>query len=74
MDIVNHDSGEFLWIFVSGFIVAIILAFAIGANDVANTFGTTVGARVLTVQQACLLATFFEIAGAVLIGDNVAGM
>jgi sodium-dependent phosphate transporter len=60
-----------IWIVVVGFIVAFVLAFGIGANDVANSFGTSVGAGVLTIFQACVLATFFEIAGAVLIGYKV---
>lgn len=65
-----YDEG-LLWIVVVGFIVAFVLAFGIGANDVANSFGTSVGAGVLTIFQACVLATFFEIAGAVLIGYKV---
>ncbi|XP_011864585.1 PREDICTED: sodium-dependent phosphate transporter 1-A isoform X2 [Vollenhovia emeryi] len=60
-----------IWIVVVGFIVAFVLAFGIGANDVANSFGTSVGAGVLTIFQACALATVFEIAGAVLIGYKV---
>lgn len=60
-----------IWIVVVGFVVAFVLAFGIGANDVANSFGTSVGAGVLTIFQACILATFFEIAGAVLIGYKV---
>lgn len=64
-------SASLLWLVVVGFIIAFVLAFGIGANDVANSFGTSVGSKVLTIFQACCLATFFEIAGAVLIGYKV---
>jgi len=63
------SSPEVLWLVVVGFLTAFVLAFGIGANDVANSFGTSVGSKVLTVKQACILATVFEIAGAVLIGE-----
>jgi phosphate/sulfate permease len=66
----DFNSVEF-WLVVVGFLVAFVLAFGIGANDVANTFGTSVGAKVLTLRQACVLATIFETLGSILIGAKV---
>lgn len=60
-----------LWLLVIGFIIAFILAFSVGANDVANSFGTAVGSGVVTLRQACILATVFETVGSVLLGAKV---
>ncbi|XP_074653543.1 sodium-dependent phosphate transporter 1-like [Tubulanus polymorphus] len=62
---------DWIWMVVVGFVVAFALAFGIGANDVANTFGTIVGAKVLTLYKACAIASVFELAGAILIGSKV---
>lgn len=64
-------SPDILWLVVAGFVVSFILAFGVGANDVANSYGTSVGSGVLTFQQACILATIFETSGAILLGYKV---
>ena len=60
--------GHLIWIVVSGFIVAFILGFGIGANDVANMFGTSVGSHALSLRGALIMGTIFETTGALLLG------
>ncbi|TKS79058.1 Sodium-dependent phosphate transporter 1-A [Collichthys lucidus] len=67
----QSDMSGYLWLLVVGFIIAFVLAFSVGANDVANSFGTAVGSGVLTMRQACILATIFETVGSVLLGAKV---
>lgn len=47
------------------------MAWGVGANDVANAMGTSVGARAITIKQAILIAMVFEFAGAYLAGGEV---
>uniref|UniRef100_A0A3Q1GEF0 Phosphate transporter n=1 Tax=Acanthochromis polyacanthus TaxID=80966 RepID=A0A3Q1GEF0_9TELE len=65
------DLESYLWMVIIGFIIAFILAFSVGANDVANSFGTAVGSGVVTLKQACILASIFETLGSMLLGAKV---
>lgn len=67
----QSDMSGYLWLLVLGFVIAFVLAFSVGANDVANSFGTAVGSGVVTMRQACILATIFETLGSVLLGAKV---
>ncbi|AEE21993.1 inorganic phosphate transporter [Paraglaciecola chathamensis] len=52
-------------------LVGFLMAWGIGANDVANAMGTSVGSKALTIKQAILIAMVFEFAGAYLAGGEV---
>ena len=49
----------------------IFMAWGVGANDVANAMGTSVGAKAITIKQAIVIAMVFEFAGAYLAGGEV---
>ena len=57
-----------LWIAA---LLAFYVAWAIGANDVANAMGTSVGSGALTVGGAIIVAAIFEFTGAFLAGGHV---
>ena len=47
------------------------MAWSIGANDVANAMGTSVGSGALTVKRAVIVAAVLEFAGAFFVGTHV---
>ena len=58
-------------VFILATLFGVFMAFNIGGNDVANSFGTSVGAGTLTIRQALLVAAVFEVSGAVIAGGEV---
>lgn len=62
-----------LELFLIGFIVlaGLYMAWNIGANDVANAIGTSVGSGALTLKQACIMAAILEFSGAFFFGSHV---
>ena len=61
------------WIFiVVTAALGLYMAWNIGANDLANSFGDAVGARAISVRKAVIAAAICEFAGSVLVGSHVA--
>ena len=63
------ESGFTFLLLAIGF--ALFMTWGIGANDVANAMGTSVGSGAITIKKAILIAGIFEFAGAVLAGGHV---
>ncbi|UCF39409.1 MAG: inorganic phosphate transporter, partial [Acidobacteriota bacterium] len=65
---------EYGTIFITLAIVfGLYMTWGVGANDVANAMGTSVGSRAITIRKAIIIAAVFEFAGAVLAGGHVTG-
>ncbi|UJF25067.1 inorganic phosphate transporter [Suttonella sp. R2A3] len=67
----NYTEYHQVLIFIFASLFGIFMAFNIGGNDVANSFGTSVGAGTLTITQALAVAAVFEVSGAVIAGGEV---
>jgi len=66
---VLNDYGTILVVLACCF--GLFMAWGVGANDVANAMGTSVGSGALTIRQAIVIAMIFEFAGAYLAGGEV---
>jgi PiT family inorganic phosphate transporter len=60
-----------IWLMALAIIFGLYMTWGIGANDVANAMGTSVGSGAITVKQAIIIAAIFEFAGAFIAGGNV---
>ncbi|NIP18569.1 MAG: phosphate permease, partial [Xanthomonadales bacterium] len=68
MEIIAQYGGVLLALAI---IFGLYMTWGIGANDVANAMGTSVGSRAITVKQAIMIAAVFEFTGAFIAGGNV---
>ena len=62
---------EYLWLVILGGGFAFLASMGIGANDAANAFATSVGAKTLKLWHAIVIAAVFEFSGAFLMGSHV---
>ena len=68
MEIINAYGS---WLVLITAVFGFFMAFGIGANDVSNSMGTSVGSGTITAKQAIIIALIFESAGAYLAGGEV---
>ncbi|KAG0308243.1 Na+/Pi symporter [Linnemannia gamsii] len=61
---------DYTFLFGIGLFFAFMDAYGIGANDVANSFATSVGSGSITLAQALIIACFMEFGGAYFLGAN----
>ncbi|CAI7721948.1 sodium-dependent phosphate transporter, putative [Plasmodium vivax] len=62
---------DMLWLVIASGVACFFMAFVTGANDIANTFSTSIGSKALTIKKALIIAFFFEALGASLLGGTV---
>ena len=63
--------GSEYTVLIIGYIFGFYMAWNIGANDVANSMASAVGAKAITIRQAIFIAGILNIIGAVFIGSHV---
>ena len=68
MEIILQNSNIFI---ILAILFGTFMAWGIGANDVANAMGTSVGSGAVTIKQAIIIAVIFEFTGAILAGGEV---
>ena len=68
MEIIAEYGTVFL---ILAAVFGLYMTWGIGANDVANAMGTSVGSGGITIKQAIIIAAIFEFAGAFIAGGNV---
>jgi inorganic phosphate transporter, PiT family len=68
---IDYTNQNHVILFLLATVFGVFMAFNIGGNDVANSFGTSVGAGTLTIKQALIVAAIFEVSGAVIAGGEV---
>ena len=68
MDVISQFGPTLL---ILAIVFGVFMTWGIGANDVANALGTSVGSGAITVRTAIIVAAIFEFAGASLAGSSV---
>eukprot|EP01053_Blabericola_migrator_P008505 Blabericola_migrator_1__8504@NODE_443_length_8422_cov_363_622023_g348_i0_p2_GENE_NODE_443_length_8422_cov_363_622023_g348_i0NODE_443_length_8422_cov_363_622023_g348_i0_p2_ORF_typecomplete_len591_score70_43PHO4/PF01384_20/9_9e102Shisa/PF13908_6/6_7e03Shisa/PF13908_6/0_099DUF3169/PF11368_8/9e03DUF3169/PF11368_8/1_1e02DUF3169/PF11368_8/0_41Podoplanin/PF05808_11/0_23Podoplanin/PF05808_11/3_1e03_NODE_443_length_8422_cov_363_622023_g348_i04572229 len=62
---------EYLWCVILGSLFCFTLGFGIGAQDVSNNFGTSIGSKSISLKKAIIIAAIFELVGSVGLGASV---
>lgn len=68
MEILLNYGSVFLTLAI---LFSFFMAYGVGANDVANAMGTSVGSKAISIRQAIFIAIIFEFVGAVVAGGEV---
>lgn len=59
------------YILIAGYVLGFYMSWNIGANDVANSMASAVGAKAITIRQAVFIAGILNVVGATFIGSHV---